>query len=78
MSIRKDTIVRTVLLLLAITNNFLALFGKSPLPFDDDQVTEVVSFVFTAVIAWYKNNSFTLAARKADAYLAELRKKGGD
>ena len=31
------TVTRTVLLVLAIANSALALAGKSPLPFDDDE-----------------------------------------
>ena len=70
------TVTRTVLLVLAIVNNALALFGKSPLPIDDGQVTAVVSFLFTAVaafVAWWKNNSFTQAAINADKQMKEAK-----
>lgn len=65
----KATIIRTAVLVLAIANNALAIAGKSPLPFDSDTVTEVISFAFTAaasIVAWWKNNSFTQAAIEAD------------
>lgn len=65
----KATIIRTIILVLAIANNALAIAGKSPLPIDDEMVTEVVSFVFTtgaAIVAWWKNNSFTQKAIEAD------------
>lgn len=65
----KSTIIRTIILVLAIVNNALAIVGKSPLPIDDEMVTEVVSFVFTtgaAIVAWWKNNSFTQKAIEAD------------
>lgn len=65
----KATIIRTIILVLAIVNNALAIAGKSPLPIDDEMVTEVVSFVFTtgaAIVAWWKNNSFTQKAIEAD------------
>lgn len=68
-NISKGTIIRTVVLLLAIVNNALALFGKSPLPIDNEMVTNVVSFLFTtgaSLVAWWKNNSFTQAAIAAD------------
>lgn len=74
--IKKETIIRTAILLLAIANNALAIAGKSPLPFDDQTVTEVISFIFTtgaALVAWWKNNSFTQAAIKADETLKELK-----
>ena len=63
------TIVRTIILALAIINNALAIAGKSPLPISNEEVTEVVSFVFTtaaALAAWWKNNSFTQKAIAAD------------
>lgn len=65
----KATIIRTVVLVLAITNNALAIAGKSPLPIDDEMVTQVISFAFTtgaSLVAWWKNNSFTQRAIEAD------------
>ncbi len=70
--ISKDTIVRTVLLFVALVNQLLTATGHSVLPFDDDTITEIVSALFTAVTAiaaWWKNNSFTLPALKADKVL---------
>ena len=70
------TVTRTALLVLAIANSALALAGKSPLPFDDDEVTEVVSFLFTtaaSLAAWWKNNSFTEAAIEADRQMKEAK-----
>ena len=74
--IEKDTVIRTVVLSLAIINNGLALFGKSPIPIDNDTVVAVISFLFTtgsAIWTWWKNNSFTKTAIQADKYLADLR-----
>lgn len=76
MKVTKGTIIRTACLILAIINNLLAIFGKSPLPIDDEVLTNVISFGFTTVaslVAWWKNNSFTQNALKADAYLEDLR-----
>lgn len=70
--ISKGTIIRTAILVLAIINNALAIAGKSPLPVDDQTVTEVISFAFTtgaAFVAWWKNNSFTPEAIAADETL---------
>ena len=75
--IKKATIIRTVVLVLAIVNNALAIAGKSPLPVDDQTVTEVISFAFTtgaAFVAWWNNNSFTQAAIEADETLDKLKK----
>lgn len=76
MKVTKGTIIRTACLVLAIINNLLAIFGKSPLPIDDEIISNVISFGFTTVaslVAWWKNNSFTQNALKADAYLEDLR-----
>lgn len=75
-NVSKGTIIRTACLVLAIVNNALAIVGKSPLPIDDVMLTEVISFVFTvvtSVLAWWKNNSFTLPAIKADEYMKDLK-----
>ena len=74
--VKKDTIIRTAILLLAIINNGLALFGKSPLPIDNETIVAVISFIFTtasAIWTWWKNNSFTEDAIKADKYLKDLK-----
>lgn len=76
MKISKGTIIRTVCLLLALINITLEAFGKRVIPIDDEQVSEVISVIFTIVTsltAAWKNNSFTEEAIKADEYLKELR-----
>lgn len=74
--VKKETVIRTTILVLAIINNGLALFNKSPLPIDDETVVNVVSFVFTtasALWAWWMNNSFTYNAIRADEFFQELK-----
>ena len=76
MAIKKDTIVRTIVLFVALVNQGLTLAGKNPLPFTDESVTELVSYAITigaSVWAWWKNNSFTKPAIKADEWLKELK-----
>ena len=71
-NITKGTLIRTILLVLALINQILAVFGKSPIPIDDDTVTSLISTVWTVIaslIAWWKNNSFTDKAIKADKVL---------
>ena len=73
MKVKKSTIIRTVLLVLALVNQILAIAGKSPLPISDEQIETLVSTAITVVIAvinWWKNNSFTSLAIEAD----EMRK----
>lgn len=70
--ITKGTIIRTVILVIALVNQILALFGKSPIPIDDDTVTKLISAgfgLFASIIAWWKNNSFTQKAIEADEVL---------
>lgn len=74
--IDNGTIIRTVLLALALLNQSLVLAGYSPLPFEDAQVEVFLTGAFTVVTAlwtWWKNNDITRKARKAD----ELAKRNG-
>lgn len=76
MKISKGTVIRTVVLAVALLNQGLVLFGKNPLPVADETVAALISWLFTAVsaiIGWWKNNSFTKEALAADEYLGELR-----
>ena len=71
-NITKGTLMRTILLVLALINQILAVFGKSPIPIDDDTLTNFISTAWTVIaslIAWWKNNSFTDKAIKADEVL---------
>ena len=71
-NITKGTLIRTILLVLALINQVLAVFGKSPIPIDDDTLTNFISTAWTVIaslIAWWKNNSFTDKAIKADEVL---------
>lgn len=73
---RKETIIRTVILVYALLNQILTITGHSILPIGEDQLTELVSVGFTIIVsiwAWWKNNSFTEEAIQADEYLERLR-----
>ncbi len=75
----KGTVVRTVLLLLALLNQTLLMFGKSPLNIQEDQVSQLAdtlyaagSAVFTIITtaaAWFKNNYVTAKGKKQQALL---------
>ncbi len=74
----KFTLIRTIVLVVALINQSLVLAGYSPLPFDDAQVENAVTIVFSVVaslLAWWKNNSLTKEAKEADKYLKELKEK---
>lgn len=68
-SISAGTVARTAVLLLALTNQVLSACGKPLLPIDSEQLEQLVTAGCTtvaALIAWWKNNSFTQAALAAD------------
>lgn len=74
-NVKKDTIIRTVILVIALVNTLLNACGKNTLPFTDDEVSAVISAMFTfvaSIVAWWKNNSFTDNAIKADDYKSRL------
>lgn len=71
------TWARTAVLILALVNQFLSAAGKSPLPIDSEQVEQLVSAGITtvaALVAWWKNNSFTCAALNADEFYRAIRR----
>ena len=75
MKIEAVTIIRTVLFVVALVNQVLTITGHSVLPVSDEQLTELISTIFTvvtALIAWWKNNSFTSKAIAADEYKKSL------
>ena len=76
--IETGTIIRTIVLVLALINQALTIGGKSPLPIADDDVANVITFMVTAgsaLATWWKNNSFTQNAIEADETLKELNRK---
>lgn len=78
MRVKQDTIIRTVLLVLALVNQCLTISGHAILPISDEEVSGLISTVFTiitSVMAWWKNNSFTQNAMMADEYLKELKEQ---
>ncbi len=78
MKIKSDTIIRTVITALALINSVLVMTGKSPLPWSEDELYEGMSAVLavaTTAWSWWKNNSFTPAAIKADEYMKGLKEE---
>lgn len=76
MKVKTDTIVRAIVLFITLLNQVLTMLGKNPLPFAEDELYSTITAIATiaaALWAWWKNNSFTPAAIKADEYLAELK-----
>ncbi|MEK5498440.1 phage holin [Bacillus altitudinis] len=65
----KGTVIRTVLLFIALINQTLVMFGQTVLPISEEQVQTVGEALYvagstiftmvTAVMAWFKNNYVT-------------------
>ena len=77
-NVKVDTVVRTIVLIIALANQVLAIAGKSAFPVTEDQVYQGVTLIVTvgaSVWAWWKNNSFTKPAIEADKTLAKLKEE---
>ena len=80
MTISAGTIARTIILVLALVNQLLTAMGHSVINISDESINTLISTGFTivtAVIAWWKNNSFTQSALKADEVMREGKENGG-
>ena len=78
MKVTPDTIARTICLALALINQVLAVFGKGTIEFTDDSVYQFVSLAatfITSIVAFWKNNSFTKEAIKADISMKAAKAK---
>lgn len=78
-NVKLDTIIRTVVLIVALINQGLTMSGHSLLPISDEQISDIITLSFTigaSLWAWWKNNSFTKKAIEADNYLDHMRQEG--
>ena len=78
-TISAGTVARTACLLLALTNQVLSALGKPVLPIESETVEQLVTAGITsiaALVAWWKNNSFTAAALEADKTFDRLKAQG--
>lgn len=84
-SIDKATGIRITVLLIALTNQALVVFGLSPIPFTLAEIEAGVATVFSVIStiwATYRNNDITPEAREGTRVTRELkadkkRKEGG-
>ncbi len=63
----KGTLIRTIVLFIALVNQFLVSFGLYEIPGTEEEQTAFISAVFTAIagtIAWFKNNYVTSRGKK--------------
>lgn len=76
LKISASTIARTAALALALTNQVLSAAGKPVLPIESENLEQLVTVGITigaSLWAWWKNNSFTSEAIRADEYMKNLR-----
>ncbi|WP_406621780.1 phage holin [Bacillus atrophaeus] len=65
----RGTVIRTVLLFIALANQLLVMFGKTAIPIDEAQLNHLADVLYTAgsavftlamaLVAWFKNNYVT-------------------
>ncbi|AYK67275.1 phage holin [Bacillus subtilis] len=70
----KGTVIRTVLLLIALINQTMLMLGKSPLDIQEEQVNQLADALYSAssiaftigttLAAWFKNNYLTEKGKK--------------
>ena len=73
-TVTPGTIARTLILALALINQILTASGHSIIAVSDDDINTLITTGFTvvsALLAWWKNNSFTKPALKADVVMRE-------
>ena len=71
------TIARTIILALALINQILVTSGHSVIPIPDEDWETLImtaATIITALVAWWKNNSFTNAALQGDMVMNSVRK----
>lgn len=74
--ITKGTIIRTILTVIVLINLVLKAFGKSAITVDDGVIANVVETVIeiaAIAVGFWKNNSYSEKALKADKFLQDLR-----
>ncbi len=77
MKISAGTAARTIILALALINQILTASGHNIIDISSEDINTLISTgftVFAAIMAWWKNNSFTKNAIKADKYKDSLSK----
>jgi SPP1 family holin len=83
----KGTVIRTVLLFIALINQTLIMMGKPVIPIEEDQVTSLVEGIYlvgslvltivTSLMAWWRNNYISDKGQKQKEVLKvhDLTKK---
>ena len=76
MDITKGTLIRTLMFLIVAINVVLEKVGIDIIPANENVITmivEVLIEIAVLIVGFWKNNSFTPAAIKADEILKQLK-----
>lgn len=76
MQISKGTIVRTVMLIIVIINLVLKQLGHDLINVSESEILTAVEMIIelaVIVVSFWKNNSYTQNAIKADEFLRNLK-----
>jgi len=76
MKISKGTIIRTIMLIIVIVNMILQHFGLDLIKVNENEIASLVEMVIelaVILVTFWKNNSFTDNAIKADEFLKTLK-----
>lgn len=76
MKISKSTIIRTIALAVVLLNMVLKALGKPLIEYDEGTVMywlEYIIEIAVILVTFWKNNSFSPAAIKADEILKQLK-----
>ena len=76
MKISKGTIIRTIALAVVLINMVLKSLGKPVIDYDEGTVMywlEIIIEIAVILVTFWKNNSFSEYAIKADEFLQQLK-----
>ena len=76
MKISKGTIVRTIMLVIVLINMILKHFGLDVIDVSESEILSIVEMLIeiaVIIVTFWKNNSFTDKAIKADEFLETLK-----
>ncbi len=80
-NVKADTWARLIVLVTALANQMLAIFGKGQIEIAENdiyQLCSILATVITAFAAMWKNNSFTQEAQVADDIMKKLKSTSGE
>ena len=80
-NVNADTWARLIVLVIALANQVLAIFGKGQIAIAENdiyQLCSIVATVISAFVAMWKNNSFTQEAQVADDIMKDLKSSSNE